>query len=224
MTTPDWGSPAAKAFTSGSLLESLAQAGTFTVTRFAPDRDPETSSPQHSHEIRPTGHDIVLARLEKLSAPANWFLGALPPTPHVLTERETRRKIADLVRAGRYERRPRLDVFDPKSGKPIGTIVREAPATSPHLIVVTADERLMRLSGHDWAAPDYRLKDTGGRVLAEVARESNGFMTGTFRYELTFDPVLEAPNRMLALLAVTFLDELGRKKKVNAEVWGRRAV
>ncbi|MBT0770920.1 hypothetical protein KIH74_18415 [Kineosporia sp. J2-2] len=246
MTSPIWGTPGPAAGTgrtggrdagpglpgadeagftglrAGTLVEVLERTRTITVSRH--DHDIEDAE-RHDYELLTPDRRLRLARLEHRPTRMNQLAGPLLPAPYLLID-EHLHPVTGLLRSPRIGRGPaRFEL----SGPLTGSAGQESRPHEPRIRVTTGQGRVMWLSGASWNAGRYQVADgvredgTPGRVIAGVERESNGYLTGTFRYQVTFRHALPGPDRLLLLVAVMLLDELGRGKKENAATWGVRA-
>lgn len=205
-------------FTMGNLLLILDLTERLAVTRI--ENDPEETLERHEFEVLTPDRSKVLAKLEKRPSRANQFLGALAPVPYVLTEQYGSPVVVDIVRSGRRDGPPRLDLFVPGGLEATGSIRLETPPKPartaktgnpqepPRFAIITPDQRRLTLTGEDWNAEEYRIHDAAGQVRVRVERPGNGYLTRLFTYDITFTAGLAANDRLLGLVAVMFLDQL----------------
>ncbi|GAA3625149.1 hypothetical protein GCM10022223_47870 [Kineosporia mesophila] len=204
------GAPQTLSSGDGHLLPTLESTHHLTVSR--PDVDAQDMH-RHEFEVLPTGGSPVLAKLERRPSRANKLLGPLAPVPYELVDAGGHGE-AGLLRSAAFAGPARFDVTDRHTGAGIGAVVHDETLLAPRIRVANATGRRLCLVGGAWSSPRYELLDAAddGRMLAGVERGSSGII----RYDIAFRSVMPGPDRLLVVLAVVLLDQLGRRRKENA--------
>jgi hypothetical protein len=163
-----------------------------------------------------TAQDVPLGSLLRETSAAGFIFGGAATTTYRLLDVRDQ-VIGSMQRPGTLGR-SRFVVTGAHGGE-VGTVEQENSFGAPQLLLTTADQLVMRLSGGRWGSREWQLVDglDESVLMGQVSQEYaglGGMINDTQRFAVQLSPQLVGDHRLLAVMATVCLDYI-RDAKVR---------
>lgn len=163
-----------------------------------------------------TPDDVRLGSLRREASAAGYLFGSAATTTYRLYDAHDR-PIGAMERPGSLGGRSRFVVTD-ADGASVGTVTQEGFFGAPTLLLTTADELTMRLTGGRFGSREWQLVDglDESVLMGQVSQEYaglGGLISDNQRFAVQLSPQLVGDHRLLAVMATVCLDYVRDAKK-----------